>query len=297
MGPLVSAIFLGCMIGPGESPAIPLVSGYVNNSGVKLHYVTAGKGPLCILLHGFPDFHYSWRDQIPVLAKHFKVVALDLRGFNLSDKPAGIEAYEMEKLTSDVNALLGHFGKDKAIIVGHDWGGAIAWSFAMRHPDKTERLVVLNLPHPNGLQRELANNAQQHKNSEYARNFQLPQAASLVRPEMLVNWVKEPEARKVYLEAMKRSSMEGMLNYYKANYPRPPYKMENRLPLIKCPVLLIHGLDDQYLLPGALNDTWKWLDKELMLVTIPGAGHFVHRDKPDRVNRIILDWLKAAKPE
>ncbi|MFM7149239.1 MAG: alpha/beta fold hydrolase, partial [Gemmataceae bacterium] len=167
MSPLVSAIFFGCMIGPGESSTTPLESGYVNNSGVKLHHVTAGKGPLCILLHGFPDFHYSWRDQIPALAKHFKVVALDLRGFNLSDKPDGVEAYAMEKLTSDVNALLAHFGRDKAIIVGHDWGGAIAWSFAMRHPDKTERLVILNLPHPNGLQRELTNNPQQHKNSEY----------------------------------------------------------------------------------------------------------------------------------
>ena len=161
----------------------------------------------------------------------------------------------------------------------------------MTHPDKVDRLVILNLPHPNGLMRELANNPEQQKNSEYARDFQKPEAAKLVKPEMLVLWVKEPEARKEYLEAMKRSSIEGMLNYYKANYPREPYKADAKLPPVKCPVLMIHGLDDKYLLPGALNDTWKWVEKDLTLVTVPGAGHFVHRDKPEFVTRKMVGWL------
>lgn len=278
----------------GASPALAAdlgKSGFVDSDGVKLHYVTAGEGPLLVLLHGFPDYHYTWRDQMPALSKHFRVVALDLRGFNKSDQPEGVENYKIEKLVADVAAVLDHFKQKKAVVVGHDWGGFIAWTFATTHPDKVDRLVVLNLPHPNGLMRELANNPEQQKNSEYARNFQKPEAAKLIKPELLASWVKEPEARKEYLEAMKRSSVEGMLNYYKANYPREPYKVEAKLPPVKCPVLMIHGLDDKALLPGALNGTWEWVEKDLTLITVPGAGHFVHRDKPEFVTRKMVGWL------
>jgi len=184
-----------------------------------------------------------------------------------------------------------HFNQERAVIVGHDWGGLVAWTFAMTYPAKTDRLIILNLPHPKGLMRELANNPEQQKKSEYARNFQKPDAASKTPAEFLVLWVKEPDARKKYVEAMKRSSMEGMLNYYKANYPREPYKDERTFPAVKCPVLMIHGLGDQYLLPGALNDTWKWLEKDLTLVTIPKAGHFVHRDVPEFVTKTMVTWL------
>lgn len=266
-------------------------SGFVDSGGVKLHYVTAGEGPLLVMLHGFPDFHYTWRDQIPALSKHFQVVAIDLRGYNKSDKPEGVENYKIDKLLADVAAVLDHFKQKKMVLVGHDWGGFIAWMFATMNPDKVDRLVILNLPHPNGLMRELANNPEQRKNSQYARDFQKPDAASKVKPEMLVFWVKEPDARKEYLEAMKRSSMEGMLNYYKANYPREPYKAEALLPPVKCSVLMIHGLGDTALLPGALNDTWKWVEKDFTLVTVPGAGHFVHRDKPEFVTRKMVSWL------
>ena len=118
--------------------------GFVDSSGVKLHYVTAGDGPLLVLLHGFPDFHYTWRDQMPALSQHFQVVALDLRGFNTSDQPTGVENYTMEKLVGDVAAVLTHFKQEKMVLVGHDWGGAIAWSFAMTYPDKVDRLIILN---------------------------------------------------------------------------------------------------------------------------------------------------------
>jgi len=266
-------------------------SGFIDSGGVKLHYVMAGDGPLLVLLHGFPDYHYTWRDQVPALSKHFKVVALDLRGYNESDKPEGIDNYKMEKLVGDVAAVLDHFKQKKAVVAGHDWGGAIAWSFAMAHPDKVDRLMILNLPHPNGLMRELAHNPEQQKNSEYARTFQKPDAAKLITPEMLVIWVKEPEARKKYLSALQRSSMEGMLNYYKANYPREPYRADAKFPSVKCPVLMIHGLDDKALLPGALNDTWKWVEKDLTIITVPGAGHFVHRDRPEFVARKMVGWL------
>ncbi|MSR57077.1 MAG: alpha/beta hydrolase [Planctomycetaceae bacterium] len=265
--------------------------GFVDSSGVKIHYVTRGTGPLVVLLHGFPDFWYTWRDQMPALAERFQVVALDLRGYNKSDQPAGVENYTMDKLVGDVAAVVKHFQREQATIVGHDWGGAVAWSFAMAHPEQTERLIVLNLPHPKGLSRELANNPQQQKNSAYARAFQQPGAAALLKPELLVFWVKEPDARQVYVEAMKRSSMEGMLNYYKANYPKEPYVDDREFPPVKCPVMLIHGLDDAYLLPGALNDTWKWVEKDLTLVTVPKAGHFVHRDAPEFVTQTMLRWL------
>ena len=163
----------------------------------------------------------------------------------------------------------------------------------MTHPEQTERLIVLNLPHPTGMLRELANNPDQRKNSEYARTFQQPDAATNLKPEMLVFWVREPDAKKKYLEAFRRSSIEGMLNYYKANYPRPPYKLERELPPVKCPVLMLHGLKDPYLLPGALNDTWKWVEKDLTLITIPTAGHFVHRDAADFVTNNMVRWLTA----
>lgn len=265
--------------------------GYVRSGDVKIHYVTTGKGPLLVLIHGFPDYWYTWRDQIPALAKHFQVVAIDQRGYNKSDQPEGVEQYALDKLVEDVDAVRKHFKAEKLTPIGHDWGGLVAWTYAMKHPERTNRLVVLNLPHPKGLQRELANNPQQQKNSEYARNFQKADAADKLNPALLAFWVKEPEARKKYLEALGRSSMSGMLNYYKANYPREPYKDDREYPPVQCPVLLLHGLEDSYLLPGALNDTWKWVQKDLTLVTVPKAGHFVHRDAPEFVTKKMTRWL------
>jgi epoxide hydrolase 4 len=271
--------------------------GYADSGGVKLHYVTQGKGPLVVLLHGFPDYWYTWRDQMPALAKHFQVVAVDLRGYNKSDQPKGVENYALDKLVEDVVAVVKHFKQDKAVVVGHDWGGLIAWSFAMTHPEMTDRLVVLNLPHPKGLMRELANNPQQQKASGYARGFLDMDAEALAdfRPQALALWVKEPDARKKYVEALKSSSGEAMINYYKANFPREPYKDDKTFPPVKCPVLLIHGLDDPALLPGALNDTWKWVEKDLTLVTVPKAGHWVHRDAPELVTRKMVRWLTEDK--
>jgi pimeloyl-ACP methyl ester carboxylesterase len=268
--------------------------GYAASNGVKIHYVTKGKGPLVVLIHGFPDFWYSWRGQIPELAKHFQVVAIDQRGYNKSDQPKKVEDYAMDKLVGDVAAVLKHFKCKKAHVVGHDWGGGVAWAFAMTHSDKIDRLAILNCPHPKGLARELAKkDSEQAKNSQYARDFQKKDAAKDVPVAFLASWVKEPEARKKYVEALKRSSMEGMLNYYKANYPRPPYKDDREFPPVKCRVLLIHGLKDKYLLPGALNDTWKWVQGELTLVTIPDAGHFVQRDAEKVVTKRLVDWLTA----
>lgn len=266
--------------------------GYADSDGVKIHYVTSGEGPLLVMIHGFPDFWYTWREQMPELSKHFQVVAIDQRGFNLSDKPEGVDNYTIDKLVADVAAVVKHFGKDKAVIVGHDWGGLVAWSFAMQHPEMTDRLIVLNLPHPKGLMRELANNPAQQKNSAYARSFQREDAAEKTPVGPLTLWVKDKEARKKYLEALKRSSMEGMLNYYKANYPREPYtETDQEFPKIKCPVLVFHGLKDSALLPGALNGTWDQIDNELTLITVPDAGHFIQQDKPELVTKNMVRWL------
>jgi epoxide hydrolase 4 len=269
--------------------------GYADSGGVKIHYAALGdkKNPLVVMIHGFPDFWYSWRDQMDALSTDYYAVAIDQRGYNLSDKPKGVESYDMRLLVGDVAAVIKHLGREKAVIVGHDWGGAVSWTLAMYMPQMVEKLIILNLPHLRGLNRELVNNPQQQKNSQYARNFQQPDAHTKMKIEQLVFWVKDPAAREKYIEAFKRSDLEAMLNYYKRNYPREPYTLDTSpLVKVKMPVLMIHGLDDTALLAGALNNTWDFLESDLTLVTIPKAGHFVQQDASDLVTRSIRMWLK-----
>src|SRR5712671_3838289 len=142
-----------------------VTDGYADSNGVKIHYAALGKKskPLIVMIHGFPDFWYTWRDQMEALSKDYQVVAIDQRGYNLSDKPKGVENYDMRLLVGDVAAVIKSLGKDKATIVGHDWGGVVAWNFAMNLPQMTENLIILNLPHPNGLARELRSNPTQIK--------------------------------------------------------------------------------------------------------------------------------------
>lgn len=278
--------------------------GFADSGGIKIHYVTTGDGPLVVLIHGIPGFWYDWRHQIPALARHFQVAAVDQRGFNRSDKPEGVENYTLDKLADDVDAVLRHFGRQQAIIVGHDSGGWISWHFAMTRPESIERLVVVNLPHPGCIERELANNPRQYQASEYARQIQSlpPGVRQLVHegitheltPELYASGFGDEQP--IYLEALRRTSIEAMLNFYKANYPRPPYK-EREYPLVKCPVLMIHGLADMWLMPEALNDTWRHLESDLTLVTVPMAGHWVHvgpvqaDGAPDLVTKRMIQWL------
>ena len=143
-------------------------------NGVRLHYVEAGEGPLVVLLHGFPEFWYAWRDQIPALAAAgYRVVAPDMRGYNLSEKPPGVTSYRLEHLTADVAALIRQLGAERATVVGHDWGGAVAWQLPVFHPEVVERLAVLNAPHPGALLRELRT-LEQLRRSWYIAFFQLP---------------------------------------------------------------------------------------------------------------------------
>ena len=293
MTPALVATLLLALGGSDGSPATEddLEGAYADSHGVRIHYVEQGDGPLVILIHGFPDYWYTWRHQMPALAEHFRVVAIDQRGYNRSDKPEGVDAYKMEHLVNDVEAVIDEFGEDRATVVGHDWGGMVAWNFAMHKPDRIDRLVILNLPHPKCLARELATNPAQQRNSQYARNFQKEGVEKAMRPEMLVGWVQDEDARKKYTAAMKRSSMAAMLAYYKANYPREPYTDDVDFPPVKCRVLQFHGLKDQYLLHGALNDTWKYVEKDLTLLTIPDAGHFVQHEATDFVTTNMVRWL------
>ncbi len=281
--------------------ALEVEDRYATNNGVKIHYVVtgadAGTRPLIVMIHGFPDFWYSWRDQMEALAPDYRVAAVDQRGYNLSDKPAGVEAYAMPNLVGDIAAVIAAEGVKNAIVVGHDWGGAVAWNIAMHRPELVSHLVILNLPHPNGIGREIATNPVQQKNSEYAFRFQQPDAHKALTAEGLAGWVQDADARAIYVEAFGRSSFEGMLNFYKANYPRPPKAgseppaPQPALPKVKMPVLQFHGLEDQALLPGALNNTWEWVEKDWTLVTVPGAGHFVQQDASELVSATLKSWL------
>jgi pimeloyl-ACP methyl ester carboxylesterase len=286
---------------PGENPVehvgdtdleARVEHGYADNHGVKIHYASLGRGPLMVMIHGFPDYWYTWHHQMEALASDYHIVAMDLRGYNLSDKPRGVENYDMRLLVGDVQAVIHYAGQQKAIIVGHDWGGAIAWQFARYLPAMTDKLIILNLPHPRGLVRELVHNPEQQRHSQYARDFQREGAHQGLTPEMLSTWLPDSAPREKYIQALQRSDIEAMLHYYKRNYPREPY-MEATSPVIKvqAPVLMIHGLLDQYLLPAALNNTWEWVEQDLTLVTIPSAGHFVQQEAAELVTRTIRSWL------
>jgi pimeloyl-ACP methyl ester carboxylesterase len=267
--------------------------GYATNNGTRIHYARLGQGPLVVMIHGFPDCWLTWRTPMEALAKDHEVVAIDQRGYNLSDRPKGVENYDISLLVADVAAVIRARGRERAIIVGHDWGGVVAWKFAMTLPEMTEKLVVLNLPHPRGLSRELANNPEQQKNSAYARRFQQEGAHTNLTAEGLTFWVKDPAVRERYVEAFRRSDFEAMLNYYKRNYPREPYT-EDTSPVVKvqCPVLLIHGLKDKALLSDALNGTWNWVEKDLTLLTVPEADHWVQQDAAELVTRTLVSWLR-----
>ena len=269
---------------------------YAQNGDVRLHYAVAGPddAPLVVFVHGFPDFWYSWREQMAALEDRFRVAALDMRGYNLSDKPKGVESYAMAHLVADVAAVIAAESDGSAVVVGHDWGGAVAWNIAMTRPELTRLLVILNLPHPRGLMREIGNNPEQRRNSQYAFNFQQPNAHKALNAEGLTRWVRDEDAAKRYVEAFERSDFEAMLNYYKANYPQPDAEtaaIAPDAPNVPMPVLMFHGLEDTALLPGALNGTWNWVDADLTLVTIPGAGHFVQQDAAELVSTTMRDWL------
>jgi pimeloyl-ACP methyl ester carboxylesterase len=279
-----------------------LREGYADVGGQRLHYVEAGDGPLVVLLHGFPEFWYGWRLQIQPLAKAgFRVVAPDLRGYNLSSKPADVAAYDAGQLTADIGGLIEERGAESALLVGHDWGGTVAWDLAMNHPEVVDRLVILNAAHPRKLSQGLHHPGQLRK-SWYFFFFDLPEL-----PESVVhanNWhffrhflsdarpAYTPEEIDRYVEAWSQpGAATGMINYYRSSVRQNQKKAEEAIRPIQAPTLVIWGQRDHYLgqeLAEPDHDDVPNLDR---VERLPDASHWVHHDEAERVNALIANFF------
>jgi epoxide hydrolase 4 len=283
---------------------VELAHRYADLGDVRLHYVEAGEGPLVLLLHGFPQFWYQWRHQIPALVEAgFRVVAPDMRGYNLSDKPYGVGAYRVELLARDVERLIRTCGKGTAVVVGHDWGALAAWSAAMRHPGRVEKLAILNVPHParslDGLLSPM-----QLLRSSYVFFFQIPWLPeevirtgdfALLRSVFRSDPV-QPEAFTAedierYIEAMAQpGALTASLNYYRAllRYQRETRAMLQR---VEAPVLVIWGERDRFLSRRLAEPPRLWVPNLIRVKRLPDASHWVAEDRPLEVNTLLLDFL------
>jgi pimeloyl-ACP methyl ester carboxylesterase len=278
---------------------------FVNINGIRLHVVQAGPtdGSLVILLHGFPEFWYAWHKQIPALAKAgYRVWAPDQRGYNLSDKPKGLDAYTLDQLAADVIGLIDASGRAKVFLVGHDWGAGVTWWTALKYPQRLEKIVVLNVPHPAVMNRRLRTNFTQLCKSWYIFFFQIPWL-----PEALVranHWRGGLQALRAsgrpdtfsdadlerYREAWSQpGAYMAMLNWYRALVQRRP---DLQLPSVRItvPTLLIWGMHDvalsQEMAPSSID-----LCDNGRLVLIEEATHWVQHDEPAQVNQLLLEFL------
>src|SRR5258706_5231853 len=205
-----------------------------DRNGVRLHYVTAGKGKLIMFVHGFPEFWYEWKNQLAEFGQDYHAVAPDMRGYNLSSKPAEVDQYQVKYMVEDLRALAEKLGHKKFILVAHDWGGAVAWAFAIAHPDYVSKLVIINAPHPGVFGRELASNPAQQKASSYMLMFRSPQAEATLSANNYATLVQgvlgsgkpgsfTEEDKKAYIEAWsQKGALTGGLNYYRAARGGPP---------------------------------------------------------------------------
>ena len=270
---------------------------YANNSGVKIHYVAKGEGPVVLFVHGFPDFWYSWRNQMEALSKDFRVAAIDLRGYNLSDAPQGVENYTYHKLISDLVSVIDDMGVSSVNLVAHDWGAGISWQMAARHPELIDKLTILSISHPKAGDKKPFVPIEERQPS-YADSFTSPEFYSQLNENWFSGWVQGLENKNRYKEAFRNSSKEAMINYYRANFAtlenlkKPGFLNKNdSLPNIKMPVLIIHGKKDVYALAQAHNNTWDYIDNELSIEILPNAGHFIQQDEPEKVTRLIRQFL------
>ena len=282
---------------------------YAQIGEVRLHYAECGSGDdLVILLHGFPECWYSWRHQLPVLGERFHVIAPDLRGFNLSDKPARVADYQINFLVDDVLGLIKYFGKERAMIVAHDWGAGVAWALAQRHPDAVVKLAALQVPMPAAWRANMT--FAQLCKSWYMFFFQLPKL-----PE---RWMKANDFRRVgemyrttvaragafsdediavYKEALRQpGALTASLNYYRANVFRSLKRGGGETPKdgggrIRVPTLFIYGEHDMAVLPSTVKDLGRFIDAPYREVRIPDSGHWVQNEAVREVNLALLQFL------
>ncbi len=285
---------------------------YVEVNGIKIHCAYAGKGKPVIFLHGFPECWYSWRHQITALSERFLAVAPDMRGYNLSDKPRGISSYRMAELTRDVLCLIKHFGTDKSYIVGHDWGGAVAWSFAMLYPEATEKLVVMNCPHPIAFLENLMKNPRQLRRSLYMFFFQIPGLPELLFRawdyllirRVFTDWAINKEAfteediNALAQAAARPGALNSGLNYYRAMF-RDASNIQlflssrrGNFPVVTSPTLIIWAEKDRALGKELTYGMEKYVKGDLKIRYIPNCSHWVQQEQPVLVNEMLIDFLE-----
>lgn len=287
---------------------------YADVNGVKIHYVSNGNGELILFAHGFPSFWYMWKEQLKEFGKDYKAVALDMRGYNLSSKPDGIEHYQVKCLVEDLKALVEYLGYKKFILVAHDWGGAVAWPFASRYPEYLEKLIIINAPHPNIFAKLLATKKEQQKASQYILDFQSPEAESILSKNgysMLFEAIITPEMnftehdRKMYMDAWSQpGAITGGLNYYRAAVLMPP-DIEKDKPLkdqnaktpgkvmVHVPTMVIWGEKDTALTIYNLEGLEKYVP-DLTIKKIPDGSHWVVNEEPETVSSIIRSFITKA---
>jgi pimeloyl-ACP methyl ester carboxylesterase len=285
---------------------------YADVNDIRLHYVTAGKGKLIMFLHGFPEFWYEWKNQLAEFGKDYQAVAPDMRGYNLSSKPVEVEQYRMKYLIEDIRALAEHLGYKKFILVAHDWGGGVAWPFAMRHPEYLEKLIIINAVHPATFMRELRDNVAQQKASQYILVYRTAEAEDILTrnnyailvDNLLEDGIKEgyftEEDKKAYIEAWSQTgALTGGLNYYRAAHlgsftgeSDDSLSADPSLFMVKVPTLVIWGEKDKWLLTGNLESLEKYVP-DLTIKRIPDGSHWVIHEKPGLVNSYIREFIQG----
>jgi epoxide hydrolase 4 len=273
-------------------------------NGITLHCAEAGPedGPLVILLHGFPEFWWGWRKQIGPLAQAgLRVCAPDQRGYNLSDKPEGVKAYDLDTLARDVIGLADAHGRTRVHLVGHDWGGLVAWWTASRHPDRIERLAILNAPHPAIVGRYMRRHPTQMIQSLYAGFFQLPRLPETALAARDFTFLRQSLAgtsrRKTfsdddlrrYQEAWSQpGALTAMLNWYRGLRLKPPMAK----PRVDAPTLVIWGLRDPFLQEGLAQESLA-LCRDGRFLPFRTATHWVHLEEADQVNSALIEFLTS----
>jgi pimeloyl-ACP methyl ester carboxylesterase len=294
-----------------DQQAVSAVPGIVHGeaqlaNGTRLHYVEAGEGPLVVLLHGFPEFWYSWRRQIPALAQAgYHVIAPDMRGYNRSDRPSSWRAYDTALLAQDIADLIHHFDAERAFVVGHDWGAAVAYSVAMRHPEVVQRLAILNVPHP---ERMLSGfrTLRQLRKSWYMFFFQIPALPERLFSREGFSFAKRSlradspgsfsdEDLERYVEAWSQpGAVTGMINYYRAALRRSPKSALAALTPIQAQTLVIWGMRDRHLGSELAEPLAQWVPN-VRVERVPEATHWVQHDAPERVNELLIEFLGAER--